>query len=262
MLHQGQWSHLLSPSSSCYATTCRLPKSLSLGILLSWHVHNQWVGCLFWPDALVSCQLRFWPNLSNKISVQIFKLSEEKLIFHLIINQITALFICPGLPFIQDDKKRRLLISLNHVSVRHSMHHRQVLKAGEQRSFLVLHDIYRFQIGKFMFLFKKGFPPDTFKEIFLLRCHIHRYNTRQYNSFYLFPCRTNIRQFAISFEGPKLFNSFNQKFRRPESISLFKSKLRSFLLNGLLLIWTCCFMFSACVCLIVYLLFNLNVLIN
>ena len=77
-----------------------------------------------------------------------------------------------------------------------------------------------------MFLFKKGFLPDAFKEMFLLRCHIHRYNTRNYNSFYLFPCRTNIRQFAILFQGPKLFNSFNSEIQNAESISLFKSKLR------------------------------------
>ena len=54
-------------------------------------------------------------------------------------------------------------------------------------------------------------------------------------SFYLFPCRTDIRQFAISFQGPKLFNSFNSEIQNAESISLFKSKLRSFLLNRLLL---------------------------
>ena len=86
-----------------------------------------------------------------------------------------------------------------------------------------------------MFLFKKGFLPNAFKGMFLLIGHIHRYNTRHCNSFYLFPCTTNIRQFAICFQGPKLFNSFNSEIQNAESISLFKSKLRAFLLNGLLL---------------------------
>ena len=78
---------------------------------------------------------------------------------------------------------------------------------------------------------------------------IHHCNTRHCNSFYLFPCRTNIRQFAISFQGPKL------------SVPLIQNaKLRSFLLNGL---QYSCFKrsvlcFAACVCLIVYLLFNVN----
>ena len=105
----------------------------------------------------------------------------------------------------------------------------------KQLKILKLHDIYRFQIGKLMFLFKKGFLPDVFEEVFLLTSIIHRYNTRHCNSFYLFPCRTNIRQFAISFQGPKLFNSFNSEIQNAESISLFKSKIISFLLNGLLL---------------------------
>ena len=61
-------------------------------------------------------------------------------------------------------------------------------------SFAVWPCQYRFQIGNFMFLFKKGFLPDAFTS------HIHRYNTRHCNSSYLFRCRTNIRQFAaISF---------------------------------------------------------------
>ena len=70
-------------------------------------------------------------------------------------------------------------------------------------------DIYRSQIGKFMFSFKKGLLPDAFSDIFLLTNHhiIHHYNTRNSNSFYLFPCRKNIRQFAIRFQGPKLFNA-------------------------------------------------------
>ena len=49
---------------------------------------------------------------------------------------------------------------------------------GEELKILKLHDIYRFQIGKFMFPFKKGFLPDAFQEMFLLTSHIHRYNTR------------------------------------------------------------------------------------
>ena len=95
---------------------------------------------------------------------------------------------------------------------------------------------FRFQIEKFMFLIKKGFLPDAFKELFLLTSHIHRYYTRHCNSVYLFPRRMKIRQFAKKrFRGPKLFNSFNSEIQNVESISLFKSKLKSFVLNGLLL---------------------------
>ena len=87
------------------------------------------------------------------------------------------------------------------------------------------------KLGKFMFSFKKGLLPDAFSEMFLLTNQIHHYNTRNSNSFYLFSCRTNIRQLAIRFQGPKLFNSFSTEIQNADSFSQFKSKLKTFLLN-------------------------------
>ena len=103
----------------------------------------------------------------------------------------------------------------------------------KQLKILKLSDIYRSQIDKFMFSFKKGLLPDAFSEMFLLTNQIHHYNTRNSNSFYLLSCRTNIRQFAICFQGPKLFNSFNTEIQNADSFSQFKSKLKTFLLNRL-----------------------------
>ena len=96
---------------------------------------------------------------------------------------------------------------------------------------LKLSDIYRSQICEFMFSFKKGLLPDAFSEMFLLTNQIHHYNTRNSNSFYLFSCRTNIRKFAIRFQGPKLFNSFSTEIQYADSFSQFKSKLKTSLLN-------------------------------
>ena len=82
-----------------------------------------------------------------------------------------------------------------------------------------------------MFSFKKGLLPDAFSEMFLLTNQIHHYKTRNSNSFCLFSCTTNIRQFAIRFQGPKLFNSYNTEIQNADSFSQFKSKLKTFLLN-------------------------------
>ena len=78
-----------------------------------------------------------------------------------------------------------------------------------------------FKLVSLCFFSKKGFLPDAFKEMFLLTSHIPRYNTRHCNSFSLFSCRTTIRQFTISSQGPKLFNSFKSEIQNAESISLF-----------------------------------------
>ena len=101
----------------------------------------------------------------------------------------------------------------------------------KQLKILKRSDIYRSQIGKFMFSFKKHLLPDAFSEMFLLTNQIHHYNTRNSNSFYLFSCRANIRQFAIRFQGPKLFNSFSTEIQNADSFSQFKSKLNNFLMN-------------------------------
>ena len=81
-----------------------------------------------------------------------------------------------------------------------------------------------------MFSFKKGLL-DAFYEMFLPTIQIHHYDTRDSNSFYLFPCRANIRQFEIRFQGPKLFNSFNTEILNADNFSQFRSKLKTFLLN-------------------------------
>ena len=45
----------------------------------------------------------------------------------------------------------------------------------------------------------------------------------------MFPCRTNLRQFSIRFQGPKFFNSLSNNIKDWESISLFSKKLKEFL---------------------------------
>ena len=58
---------------------------------------------------------------------------------------------------------------------------------------------------------------------------VHSYNTRNSNTFYLFLARTNIRLFGIRFQGSKIFNSLNKNVQSDAAISLFKSRLKTFL---------------------------------
>ena len=96
---------------------------------------------------------------------------------------------------------------------------------------LKFQDIYSFHTLKFMYLLKEGFLPNMFNEMFLLTNQLHSYNTRNSNSFHIFYCRTNIRQFGIRFRGPKLFNSLPIDIQNTKKNSSFKSKLKTFLLN-------------------------------
>ena len=86
-----------------------------------------------------------------------------------------------------------------------------------------LSESYFFQVGKFMFSYKIDMLPNVFKEMFLMTNQVHSYNTRNSNTFYLFPARTNI--------SPKFFDSLNNNIQSAATISLFKSRLQTFLLS-------------------------------
>ena len=91
-----------------------------------------------------------------------------------------------------------------------------------QLEILKFHNIYKFQTLKFMFLFKNDVLPELFKDMFSLRSQTHSYNIhiRNLKSLYTFSCRTNIRKFAIRFQGPILFNRLNSNIKNAQSIDL------------------------------------------
>ena len=95
---------------------------------------------------------------------------------------------------------------------------------------LKLDSIIKFHICKLMFLYKHGLLPESFDNMFPLNNEIHSYNTKSRSCFSLPYCRTNIGKFSIRFQGPKLFNSVNEDIRNSSSVSLFSSRLKSFLL--------------------------------
>ena len=100
-------------------------------------------------------------------------------------------------------------------------------------------DICRFQIGKIMYQYKAGLLPKCFDNIFLETNQVHGYNTRSSKSFYIFSCRTNIRQFSIRFQGPKFFNSLSNDIKTSISIFSFISKLKSFFFHDTYLLIYC-----------------------
>ena len=82
-----------------------------------------------------------------------------------------------------------------------------------------------------MYLYKSGLLPDSFNDMFLLNCDIHSYNARSKNSFRLPHCRTNVREFSLRFQGPKIFNSLSSEIQNASSTAFFNSKLKSFFLG-------------------------------
>ena len=98
--------------------------------------------------------------------------------------------------------------------------------------FLKITSIYLLQLGKFMYSFSTGNLPPKFDSFFSVNNSIHSYNTRHASFFRLPLCRTNIRQFSISFQGPKVFNTLSYEIKNTPTLLSFKHKPKEFLING------------------------------
>ena len=101
----------------------------------------------------------------------------------------------------------------------------------KEHRILKFFDIYFYQIGKFMYLFKKGLLPNYFCNMFTFASQLHSHYTRNCNHYYIPPCRTNIRNFSIRFQGPKFFNSLSPEIQNSESIRSFGNRLKTLLLH-------------------------------
>ena len=82
-----------------------------------------------------------------------------------------------------------------------------------------------------MYLFKRGLLPNYFRDMFTLASQLHSHYTRNCTVFYILPCRTNIRNFSIRFQGPKFFNSLSPEIQNSESICLFGKRLKKLLFS-------------------------------
>ena len=82
-----------------------------------------------------------------------------------------------------------------------------------------------------MYLFKRGLLPNNFRDMFTLSSQLQSHYTRNCNLYYIPPCRTNIRNFSIRFQGPMFFNSLSHEIQKNESIRLFGKRLKNFLLS-------------------------------
>ena len=82
-----------------------------------------------------------------------------------------------------------------------------------------------------MFRYHKQMLPRVFHHIFVTSNQVHNYNTRSANNYRSHPCRTNLKQFTILYQGPKIWNSLPSCIRDSPSLSIFKKNMIQFLLS-------------------------------
>ena len=87
-------------------------------------------------------------------------------------------------------------------------------------------DIRLIQLGQFMYCYLNSLLPNKFSHILPTHSQQHSYNTRYAAAFCLPQCRTNIKQFSVLYQGPKLYSSLDVKITSSSSLSSFKKKLK------------------------------------
>ena len=97
---------------------------------------------------------------------------------------------------------------------------------------LDIFQVNTFRVAKFMFYYHNQLLPSMFLNLFVTSGQVHNYGTRTVNSYRSHPCRTNLKQFTILYQGPKIWNSLPATITRSPSLPSFKKKILEFLIKS------------------------------
>ena len=85
---------------------------------------------------------------------------------------------------------------------------------------------------QFMYSYNHRILPEAFLNLFQKHNEIHNYNTRNARKIIPPLCRTNIRQFSVIYQAPRLFNSSPEETVSCFTLKSFSNKLKKFLLQS------------------------------
>ena len=103
-----------------------------------------------------------------------------------------------------------------------------------QYSILRLDDIHSLQLGLFMYSIENSLYANTFLNMFFKNSQFHSYPTRHSTNFRPKLCRTNIKKFTLTSQGPNLWNSLPNDIKTTPTFSSFKIKLKKHMTSLLL----------------------------
>lgn len=102
----------------------------------------------------------------------------------------------------------------------------------KKHKLLSLMNINVFQQDVFMYKFVNNQLPKSLLNLFVFNSTVHDYNTRSSAKFHVPLFRSTLSQHTISFTGPKNWNNLLPPITNCPSISSFKYRLKTFLLNS------------------------------
>lgn len=94
---------------------------------------------------------------------------------------------------------------------------------------LDIYNINDFLVACFMYSYYNNLLPNAFDTLFSTHHQIHRYDTWNNRNYCTHYCRSNIKQFTIMHQGPKVWNSLPCDVILSYRFSISKTSLKKFL---------------------------------
>ena len=111
-------------------------------------------------------------------------------------------------------------------------HREQVIKFLHKDQILLIEDMFKLELAKFMFNFKSGSLPGNFSKYFIKLSSQHSYQTRAAKSGFFKPRKqTNRGQRGLRYCGPGLWSEIPDSLKDEKSVIQFGSKYKKFLLD-------------------------------
>ena len=111
---------------------------------------------------------------------------------------------------------------------------------------LDLKDINSYMTGVFMYNTMHAPEPTMFTSFYRINNTYHDHNTRGCNDIHVVHAKSNVRNFSMRVNGGILWNSIPKDIRNSPSLSVFKRKLKLYLIDiksniGVLVHWYICY---------------------
>ena len=96
---------------------------------------------------------------------------------------------------------------------------------------LTLHDMYKIDLGVFMYRYSINDLPPTFDNFFSKRSDVHGYQTRHVNDYNIVKNKRSFSDHAIRYNGPILWNSLDKSLKNSRTVKHFRSQFKSLLVS-------------------------------
>ena len=103
----------------------------------------------------------------------------------------------------------------------------------DEMNILQFDDIYRLEVGKFMYKFHNDILPENFQNYFKYVSTIHNHNTRTAANLSMYPIRPNTKfsKNTLKYKGVEVWNSIPVNLKCLPSVKLFSRQMKTFILN-------------------------------